>query len=270
MLTGDEWVSMDLSDAVFDTFKALAKKPQKFIAVHTFKMQETGSGTAGDYAHIFFVEDKGGLATDEVNLVEMYVLSGSSATKPSSGGIVKTIPAPGISSLDIMEVKMTETARTEIFVSMAVHLQRSLITRSYIQMLQYVGKANNAYYAYALNTEALTLVGDSPILKISSRKMSDYMNVVVATKDEVRIYDYIPNEGVKPNRKYEVAGRLIDLAIFEENLPRRICKSKSSSLIFIITELNGLRSSKLFRVRNEGKTELAEIAFHKPTLSTYY
>ena len=37
MLTGDEWVSMDLSDAVFDTFKALAKKPQKFIAVHTFK-----------------------------------------------------------------------------------------------------------------------------------------------------------------------------------------------------------------------------------------
>ena len=31
-------------------------------------------------------------------------------------------------------------------------------------------------------------------------QMSDYMNVVVATKDEVRIYDYIPNEGVKPNR----------------------------------------------------------------------
>ena len=28
------------------------------------RMQETGSGTAGDYAHIFFVEDKGGLATD--------------------------------------------------------------------------------------------------------------------------------------------------------------------------------------------------------------
>ena len=126
-------------------------------------------------------------------------------------------------------------------------------------------------------------------------QMSDYMNVVVATKDEVRIYDYIPNEGVKPNRyifwpiapwkqffccmrytyipplfshsvifiififslvnfclliiswfidyfsfrKYEVAGRLIDLAIFEENLPRRICKSKSSSLIFIITGIFG-------------------------------
>jgi len=253
---GNSWEESTFSGPT----EALLKKPAKQITVNTLR-ETLQNGDIVEKAHLFFIEDKNEELTNEVNVISWESLRNTITFK----GEIQTISAPGITALDSMQVQITETTDPEVLVTIAIRIEKDFVTTSYLSMLEYVGSEGK--YLDAFTTEALMEVGDKPINKILSKKMSDYTNVLIATEDYLSIYDYLPNEGLKLNRRWKPSGGVIvDLAVLEDNLPRSMSKDQISNLIIVISEYIGVRTTTLLRVSIEGKIDLPEMIFHQAGL----
>jgi len=239
------------SEGTLDTLPA---DRVKLMTLTTFRMK-TEDDKDMEVVHLFLVDE-------EAAAVEVYEWSyvAEEAQFRKQGELIQKIGGPSITALEVMKVQPTKETNQQILLTMALRIRKSLVTSTFIMISQY--QATSGLYMTALLPNTMIPMGLEPIKKMKSRKLSESTDVLIISRDSgVMIHEFIPNQGLPMLSHYEVEGRLLDMAVYEETLPRSLSKDKSSTLIYLLSELMGRRKTVVLSVQIRGKINLPEIVF---------